>query len=195
MIFDKNIVLENEAVRLEPLSMEHYDHLLPIALNHPDLLLYSPSPFGSAEKLKDNIRLALEARTREERYAFAIYGKSEKRFVGSSSYGNLSVKDARVEIGWTWLDKETQGSGLNRHCKYLLLNYAFTELGMLRVEFKTDSRNLQSRRAIEKIGGIYEGSLRSHTVLPDGYRRDTVYYSILKDEWLKMRDGFLPDTH
>src|SRR5690606_4403529 len=97
--------------------------------------------------------------------------------------GSISLKDLRLEIGWTWIDRATQGSGLNKHCKYLLLSYAFENLGIQRIEFKTDSRNIQSRKAIEKIGGVYEGLLRNHTLLPDGYRRDTVYYSILKAEW------------
>ena len=83
----------------------------------------------------------------------------------------------------TWIDRNVQGTGLNKQCKHVLLSHAFDNLKMERVEFKTDSRNKQSRRAIEKVGGIFEGTLRSHTLMLDGYRRDTVYYSILREEW------------
>lgn len=183
MNFKENIVLENKRVRLEPLSDIHLIELLPIAINHPNLLKYSPSPFGTEEQLQENIRKAIDSRADKQRYPFVIFDKQNNTYVGSTSYGNISVKDQRLEIGWTWIDKKSQGTGLNIYCKHLLLAYAFDKLGIQRVEFKTDSRNIQSRKAIEKIGGKFEGELRSHTLMPDGHRRDTVYYSILKNEW------------
>lgn len=183
MNFTENIVLENSRIRLEALSEAHLDKLLPIAINHPNLLQYSPSPFGTTELLKENINIALKSRNEKQRYAFVIFDKQSNRYIGSTSYGNISIKDKRLEIGWTWLDKTAQGTGLNLYCKHLLLTYAFEKLDILRVEFKTDSRNKQSQKAIEKIGGKFEGTLRSHTLMLDGYRRDTSYYSILKQEW------------
>ncbi len=167
--------------------MEHLAVLLPIALAHPQLLQFSPSPFGDEAKLIQYIQIALDARLAKSRYAFAIYDKKGDRYVGSTSYGSVSNHDKRLEIGWTWLDTSVQGTGLNKECKYLLLEYAFELLRFERVEFKTDSRNLQSRRAIEKIGGTYEGELRSHTLLADGFRRNTVYYSILATEWQEIK--------
>lgn len=188
MDFVKNIILENNRVRLEPLSLIHLNELLPIALNHPNLLQYSPSPFGTAVLLEDNIQKAIKAREEKQRYPFVIFDKQTKQYIGSTSYGNLSIQDKRLEIGWTWVDKEFQGTGINHFCKHLLLSYAFDELGMLRIELKTDKRNIQSQKAIEKIGGIFEGVLRSHTLMLDGYRRDTVYYSILKNEWNNIKE-------
>ena len=105
-----------------------------------------------------------------------------------TSFGNISTKDRRLEIGWTWIDKESQGTGLNKYCKHLMLSHAFEKLIMQRVEFKTDNRNNQSKKAIEKIGGTFEGILRSHTLMLDGYRRDTAYYSILKNEWDRINN-------
>lgn len=188
MNFIENIVLENDRVLLEPLSKNHLKELLPIAFKYPNLLQYSPSPFGTQELLDKNINMAITSRIDKQRYPFAIFDKLNNRFVGSTSYGNISTKDKRLEIGWTWIDKESQGTGLNKYCKYLMLSYAFEKLNMQRVEFKTDSRNNQSRRAIEKIGGTFEGILRSHTLMPDGYRRDTAYYSILKNEWDSIKN-------
>jgi RimJ/RimL family protein N-acetyltransferase len=185
MNFIENIILENTKVRLEPLSQIHFKELLPIAINHPNLLQYSPSPFGSSDLLEENIIKAIKSRTDKQRYPFAIFDKLNNRFVGSTSFGNISTKDKRLEIGWTWIDKNSQGTGLNKYFKHLMLTYAFENLSMERIEFKTDNRNLQSKKAIEKIGGTFEGILRSHTLMLDGHRRDTAYYSILKNEWDK----------
>jgi RimJ/RimL family protein N-acetyltransferase len=183
MNFIENIILENNRVRIEPLSHIHFNDLLPIAINHPNLLQYSPSPFGSSDLLEDNIKKAIKSRTDKQRYPFAIFDKLNNRFVGSTSFGNISTKDKRLEIGWTWIDKNSQGTRLNKYCKHLMLSYAFENLRMERIEFKTDNRNIQSKKAIEKIGGTFEGILRSHTLMLDGHRRDTAYYSILKNEW------------
>ena len=151
MNFTENIVLENDRVRLEPLGKNHLNELLPIAIKYPDLLQYSPSPFGTRELLEENISKAITSRIDKQRYPFAIFNKLNNRFVGSTSFRNISTKDKRLEIGWTWIDKESQGTGLNKYCKHLLLSYAFEKLIMQRVEFKTDNRNNQSKKAIQKL--------------------------------------------
>ncbi len=181
------IVLENERVRLEPLALSHLEQLLPISLSQPKLLQYSPSYFGSKTNLEKYINNALSAKAKEARYPFVIFDKQLNELAGSTSFGNISNHDQRLEIGWTWLGKKFQGTGLNKNCKFLLLQYVFEILHFERVEFKIDSRNTQSRKAIEKIGASFEGELRSHTLLLDGYRRNTVYYSILKSEWSGLK--------
>lgn len=186
--FQEDIVLDNERVRLSPLSMEHLDDLLPIALDHPDLIKYSPPAWGSKKHLKSYVENVLKLRRQEAKYSFVIYDKAAEKFVGHTSYMSISAYHKRLEIGSTWLRPETQGTGLNKHMKYLMLSYAFDVLMAQRVELKTDSRNLQSRRAIEKIGAEYEGKLRSHTLMQDGYRRDTVFYSILVHEWSTIKE-------
>jgi len=188
MNFDNNIHLENDRARLEPLDLIHLDHLLPIALNHPGLLQYSPSPFGTTDKLMEYIESALNARIRGERYPFVIFDKRNNLYAGSTSYGHVSESDQRLEIGWTWLDKSAQGTGLNKYCKHLLLQYAFEDLKFERVEFRIHSENMQSRKSVENIGAQFEGELRSHTVMPDGQRRNTAYYSILKQEWIQINE-------
>lgn len=188
MNFGKELILENDRVRLEALGLQHLEVLLPIANRNPDLLKYSPSLFGTVEHLQTYINDALINRGKALRYAFVIYDKENQRYAGSTSFGNASIPHERIEIGWTWIDKDLQGSGLNKNCKFLLLSYAFEQLKFERVELKTDSRNLQSRRAIEKIGASYEGELRHDILMPDGYRRNSVYYSILKDEWLQIKE-------
>ena len=100
---------------------------------------------------------------------------------------NVSTKDRRVEIGWTWLAVGSQGRGINTRAKYLLLEHCFESLSAHRVEFKTDAANRRARGALRKIGATPEGTLRSHTLMHDGRYRDTVYYSILEDEWPQVR--------
>ena len=193
MDFTQDIELATDRVRLSPLRPAHYEALLAVVLGNADLVRYSPSLLRSGAQLEDYIRAALAARHRGQRYPFVIFDERAGRYVGSTSYGNVSAHDQRLEIGWTWLDHSVRGAGLNRHAKFLLLRYAFEELDYRRVEFKTDARNERSRRAIAKIGGTEEGTLRSHTLMPDGFRRDTVYFSILREEWAGLRETVFAD--
>ena len=140
------------------------------------------------------IEKALNDQQNKNRYSFSIFDKKSNAYAGSTSFMNISNIDNRLEIGATWLEKKFQKTGLNRNCKYLMLSFAFDNLYAERVEFKTDERNLTSRTAIEKIGGQFEGILRSHALMSDGFRRNTVYYSILKDEWLLLKPNFLRQT-
>lgn len=182
-LFTKEIILENSRVLLQPLSPDDSANLLPVATVQTDLVQYSPYQIHTPALLDAYINNSLQERDACFRYPFAVFDKEAQAYAGSTSFANISNKDRRLEIGWTWIGKSFQQTGLNRACKALLLSYAFDELQFERVEFKTDARNKASRSAIEKIGGQYEGSLRSHTVMLDGFRRDTVYYSILKEEW------------
>lgn len=193
MDFSRDIILETEAVRLEPLADTHYTAFEKIALAQPDLIQYSPFPFGTKETTQHYFSDAYEGRRNGVRYPFAIIHKSSEQFIGSTSIGFVSEKDLRLEIGWTWIDRTLHGSGLNRECKFLLLRYAFEALEFERVEFRTDARNLRSQRAMEKIGATYEGELRSHTVMPDGFRRNTRFYGILKEEWPQIRKSIFGD--
>lgn len=193
MDFSRDIVLETDAVRLEPLADSHYPVFEKIALAQPDLIQFSPFPFGTVEATQLYFEDAYEGRRKELRYAFAIIDKRTEHFVGTTSIGFVSVKDRRLEIGWTWIERSLQGSGLNRDCKFLLLRFAFETLEFERVEFRTDARNLRSQKAMVKIGAVYEGELRSHTVMPDGFRRNTRFYGILKEEWPRIRSTVFVD--
>ena len=187
--FESTIVLENNRVRMEPLEEAHFEHLVPIVLEKPDLLKYSPPKFGTSELLLTYIKKNIALRPRQLKYPFVIFDKAKQVYAGSTSYMNISLENQRLEIGSTWIGKAFQRTGLNRNCKFLLMQYAFDILEIERIEFKTDKRNLQSQKAIEGIGGQYEGLLRSHTLMSDGYRRDTVYYSVLKEEWQGIRES------
>lgn len=125
-----------------------------------------------------------------KRVPFTVIDKASGAVCGSTSYGNISFYDKRIEIGWTWLGEKYLGSGINRNCKYALLKYAFEEMQFERVEIKTDILNERARQALKNIGAREEGILRSHMLMPLGRRRDSIYYSILKNEWAEVKQRF-----
>ena len=189
--FDEEITLENSFVLLRPLQFSDVDNLLDVATSDKNLLQYSAMPVYSEELLTRYIEKAINDRRSKSRFAFSIFDKTKNVFAGSTSFLNISNNDSRLEIGATWIGKAFQKTGLNRNVKYLMLSFAFETLNSERIEFKTDERNLNSRTAIEKIGGQYEGLLRSHTLLYDSFRRNTVCYSILRNEWANLKHDFL----
>jgi RimJ/RimL family protein N-acetyltransferase len=193
--FNHDIILENSFALLTPINESDIDNLLTVATKDKDLLEFSPMPIYTRELLKKYIDKAIDNRQNKNRYTFVVFDKRKNAFAGSTSFLNISNADDRLEIGGTWYGKEFQRTGLNRNCKYLLLEYAFDHLNAERVEFKTDERNLASRKAIEKIGGQFEGILRRHTLMYDGFRRNTVCYSILKSEWKGLKDGIMKGPH
>jgi len=121
------------------------------------------------------------------RLAFCIIDKSNNQVIGSTSFGNISTRDKRIEIGWTWLCKDAQGKGLNNKIKCLMLKHCFEFNDFDRVEFKTDVLHKAARKALTKIGMIEEGILRNHTQMTNGRKRDTIFYSILKSEWNEVK--------
>jgi RimJ/RimL family protein N-acetyltransferase len=190
-IFDIDIILENDKVLLRPLQADDIDAFREVAFDE-DTWRYTVTKISNEEELQDYMLTAFRDRETGFRYPFTIIDKQSGKVAGSTSYGNISIRDKRLEIGWTWLATAYRGKGLNAECKKLLLEYAFNELKMERVEFKTDALNMRSRKAILKLGTTEEGVLRSHTLMHDGRRRDSIYFGILKSEWMKMH---LPSKH
>ena len=180
-------MLEDERVRLELLTPNHADLLAEVA-SEPKLIQYSPSDIESAGALAAYIDKAIQGYEDEKTIAFAIYDKQVKKYAGSTRYMNIDAKNKVLEIGSTWIGNSFQGSGLNRHMKFLMLNHAFEEMGYEKVEFRIDERNARSRKAVEKLGAVLEGVLRRNVYLLDGYKRNTCCYGILKNEWLINRE-------
>jgi N-acetyltransferase len=185
--FEQEIILENDRSLIRPLQIDDVENLLAAAAADKNLVQYSPFPIYTKELLQQYIEIALEERKNKLRYPFVLFDKKINAFGGTSSYMNISGKDKRLEIGHTWIGPAFQRTGFNRNNKYLMFSFVFDQLVYERLELKTDERNLQSRAAIEKIGGQFEGIFRSHMVMADGFRRNTVYYSILKNEWNEIK--------
>ena len=178
------ITLTGRLVRLEPLTAEHAPDLFAAVTADPSIWRWRtfPAP-DTLDDMRRQIAEALEAQSRGAVVAFAQVALATGRAVGSTTYMSISRKDRGLEIGNTWLGKPWQRTGINTEAKYLLLRHAFEVLGAVRVQLKTDGRNLQSQAAIERLGAVREGVLRKHMLLYDGFLRDTVVYSILDDEW------------
>jgi len=190
-----SVTLEGRHVRLEPLELRHMAGLIAAGDEDVDVFRYMTlSPYASGWESWMAEALAGVATGRYIAWAIvALDGsatdpdRSAGRVVGSTRFGDIEPDHGRVEIGWTWLARSAQRTTANTEAKYLQLRYAFDELGAGRVAFKTDARNEQAQRALERIGAVREGVLRAHIRLPDGFVRDTVYYSILAPEWLAVR--------
>jgi len=188
------ITLAGRSARLEPLQHRHADDLAVAAT--PDLFVYH---FPPPEFTPAGFRLLIDGLNAAPAVCpFAIVHQASNRAIGVTTYLDIRPSDRGVEIGFTWVARQHQGTAVNPECKYLLLKHAFDDQQAIRVQLKTDLRNLQSQRAIEKLGALREGVLRKHMVRPDGYLRDTVMYSIIAEEWpavrerLEARLGYVP---
>ncbi len=177
------VTLEGRFARLEPPSDKHVADLL-VAGQSADIwpfMLFGP--LHSSAEWSALIRTLVERMDKGEIIPLVTIRLSDERAVGMTSYLNIARADYGLEIGSTWLMPEARRTAINTEAKYLLLRHAFEALHCIRVQLKTDARNITSQRAIERLGAVREGVLRSHMIVKDGYRRDTVMYSILDTEW------------
>jgi RimJ/RimL family protein N-acetyltransferase len=181
------VTLEGTLVRLEPLSHAHERDLL-VAAQDEEIWRVTIDDPRTPEAMRSYVSRALAARDSGLAFPFAVVHRGEQRAVGATRYHSISFPDRGLEIGFTWYAPRFWRTGVNTECKYLLLRHAFEQLGCIRVEFKTDSRNARSRAAILRLGAVEEGTLRSKVIMRDGHRRDSVYFSILDHEWPEVRD-------
>jgi N-acetyltransferase len=180
------VTLTGEVVELVPLSREHHDGLCD-AVRPGELWTLKVTRVPAPEKMRAAIEEALEAQTRGEALPFTIIHRATGKVAGWTRFGNIRRHDNGVEIGWTWVGQLWQRTAVNTETKCLLLEHAFERLGCYRVEFKTDLLNLNSQRAIERLGAVKEGVFRKHMLMPDGRIRDSVYYSIIDDDWPRTK--------
>jgi RimJ/RimL family protein N-acetyltransferase len=180
------VTLDGTHVRLEPVGAHHVDGLWH-AGRYPELWRMRPFPVHSRDDLAAQVDAALASATAATLFMFATVERTSGRPIGSTCFLNLDPPNRHLEIGGTWITPAWQRTVANTEAKYLQLRHCFDTLGCLRVEFKTDLRNARSRAALTRLGAVEEGTLRHHVVLPDGYRRDSVYFSILDREWPAVR--------
>ena len=183
-ILNVDIILQDERVLLRPLQLEDYQYFLPFVINEPELWKYSLVSPASKEKMKEYIETALKNKAEEKDYPFIIFDKLTNEYAGCTRFYDIQPQWQTTQLGYTWYGKKFQRTGLNRHCKWLLLQFAFEKWGMVRVEFRADADNAKSVSAMKAIGCIEEGILRCHTPSDTGKRRNSIILSILKEEWL-----------
>lgn len=184
------VPLEDEHLLLRPVRPEDRESLHAIAMD-PEIWRYFVVRIETDADFDAFFDAGIADQLAGRRVAYHITDKLTNRAAGSMSLGNLAEKDGRLEIGWSWLGRAWQGKGVNRWAKFLMLRHAFEHMGVERVEFKTDRLNVPARHALCNIGAREEGTLRSFNPMPDGRRRDAVYYSVLRAEWPHVREQLL----
>jgi len=181
------VALEAFGVRLEPLA-EHHRAGLARAADAPEIWDHMPLS-GQGDGFDRWFDAALAVGRTGEEAVWAVRTLHDQALVGGTRFLAIVAAHRRVELGHTWYAPAVWGSFVNPACKFALLAYAFEDLGLNRVEFKTDNLNLRSQAAIAKLGAVCEGVFRAHMVRRDGSLRDSVYYSITRDDWPAVREG------
>jgi RimJ/RimL family protein N-acetyltransferase len=176
------VVLSGKVVRLEPMKHEHHEALSEVGLD-PEIWRFTLTVLRTPADMQEYVESALNTVRDGTGLPFVTIEQASGRVVGSTRFGNYDPQHHRIEIGWTWIAKPWQRTAINTEAKYLMLSHAFAQLGCVRVELKTDVRNEPSRRAMLRIGAKEEGVLRKHMLMSNGRYRDSIYYSVLDDEW------------
>jgi RimJ/RimL family protein N-acetyltransferase len=193
LVFDTStdFILENERVLLRPLVQDDAVYLLAYVKEEPALWKYALTPITTDQEFAQYMATAVEARQLKLAYPFIVFDKLHNKYVGSTRFYDIQLNNSSTQFGYTWYSESTWGTGLNEHCKFLLLQFAFETIGFERIEFRADNRNKRSIAAMQKIGCTVEGILRNHLPTSDGTRRDSIVLSMLKNEWPKIKAGFL----
>jgi N-acetyltransferase len=195
-IFKDRPVLENSRILLRPILESDFENLLPFSLHEPDIWKYGLITAAGEENLRNYISAAVKYMKEKKEFVFIVFDKKANRYAGSTRFYDIQQDYLATQLGYTWYGKEFQRTGLNRHCKLLLLTYVFEEWGMERLEFRADAKNSQSIAAMKAIGCVEEGILRNHMPTAAGGRRDSIILSILKTEWFGgVRELLQKKTH
>lgn len=184
----EKVVLENDFVRLEPLTIEHFNRLKTVGMDE-SIWKWTVNVVETESDLRRYVETALDECARKVSLPFVTIDKTIDAAVGSTRFGNIDTKNRRAEIGWTWISPALQRSFVNSNAKLLMLEHAFEVWKCIRVELKTDVLNEKSRRAILRLGAREEGILRQHAITETGRIRDTIYYSILDSEWIRVKEN------
>ncbi len=180
----QDYTLESDCVLLRPLREDDCRNLLTFSLQEPEIWQYSLVQAGGEDNLKKYISIALDGRKSGREYPFIVFDKITQEYAGSTRFYDIQLSYRSLQLGFTWYGKKFQGTGLNKHCKFLLLQFAFEQMGMERVEFRADNNNARSIAAMKSIGCVEEGVLRSHMpTYNSDVRRNSIVLSILKHEW------------
>lgn len=180
-------ILTGHTVELLPLEKEHLEELY-LAAADKTLWELIPTDCSDYAKFYSAYTTALSERDKGSQYPFVILHKPSQKIIGSTRLFEIFPEHRKLEIGWTWITKNYWGTTINPECKFLLLSFCFETLQAIRVQLKTKDSNLRSRKAIEKIGGTFEGILRKDKIQDDGLPRNAAYYSILDDEWMTVKN-------
>jgi len=183
-------ILKGELVELLPLEKEHFEELY-IAASDQKLWELIPVDCSKRETFDIAYNKALADRETGSQYPFVILHRATRKLIGSTRFFEIFSADLKLEIGWTWITRDYWATGINLECKLLLMTYCFEVLKTRRVQLKTDENNIRSRKAIQKIGGQFEGVLRKDRIKENGVSRSAAYFSILDDEWEAAKEKIM----
>ena len=182
------VVLDGVHVRLDPMRVDHIPALCEVALDE-SIWRWTANIVADDADIERYVKAALVERDFGRAIPFVTIDKRSGTIVGSTRFGNIDIVNRKVEIGWTWINPQWQRTAINSEAKLLMLTHAFEVWKCVRVEFKTDSNNRKSRKAIRRLGAKEEGVLRNHMITETGRFRDSVYFSIIESEWPAVRSG------
>ncbi|MBV6681329.1 GNAT family N-acetyltransferase [Bacillus thuringiensis] len=181
----------NDRAMLRLMHVNDVASLFTIVEGNKEIWMYLISTMDSYQDMEQYVQVAIKGFEEGTDLPFVVIDQKTNEIVGSTRLYSISNDNKTVELGQTWYHPSVHRTSINTECKYMLLQYAFEELQMLRVQIKTDLRNKKAQRAIERLGAVKEGVLRSERKLPHGYIRDAVVYSIIASEWPVIKEQLL----
>ncbi len=187
MNVEPQTALTGSIVSLVPIEESHRAELCRI-LSDPRIWEYTWLNYTSSKELEDTFDQMLIHQANQTRLPFAIVHRQSGTVVGTTSLGDIDTYNRGIEIGWTFLTPDYWRTGVNTECKYLLLRYAFEQMGVMRVQLSVSGYNLRSQRAVERLGAVKEGVFRKHRAQPGGPMHDNIFYSILDTEWPTVKE-------
>lgn len=187
---EKVVVLEGKRVTLVPMENSHKAELIRVLFT-PEVWEFTWRTIHTPEELDQVLTLALDNKENGSQLPFTIVDQATGAIIGTTRIGDLDMGNRNAEIGWTWLAPDYWRTGVNTECKYLLLQYCFDELNLMRVQFSVSGQNVRSQRAVERIGAKKEGIFRKHRIKADGSVHDNIFYSIIDNEWADVKEKLL----
>lgn len=181
--FSTDYVLETDVALLRPLKTDDFLNLIDFSLQEANIWQYSLMHAIGEEGLRNYLQAAEDGRKNEKQYPFIVFDKRVQQYAGSTRFYDIEPINRCLKLGYTWYGQSFQRTGLNKHCKYLLFEFAFETMKMERIELRADTNNERSIKAMQSIGCVIEGELRSNVIRLDGKRRNTLVLSILREEW------------
>ncbi|MCK1998777.1 GNAT family N-acetyltransferase [Psychrobacillus psychrodurans] len=186
MKIDINIILEGDTVTLFPLEMKYKEQVYE-AIKNPDIWKYTWREVKTFDDIEQILLIAVQNKDDGKQLPFIIKDKLSGEIIGTTRIGDIDTANRNVEIGWTWLTPSAWRTKVNTECKFLMLQYCFEELKVLRVQFSISGQNIRSQRAVERIGAVKEGTFRKHRIKADGTIHDNIFYSIVDTEWIDVK--------
>ena len=186
MKIDTNLILEGNTITLVPLEMKYKEQVYE-AIKNPDVWKYTWREVKTFDDIEQILSIAVQNKDDGKQLPFIIKDKLSGEVIGTTRIGDIDTVNRNVEIGWTWLSPSVWRTKVNTECKFLLLQYCFEELKVLRVQFSISGQNVRSQKAVERIGAVKEGTFRKQRVKADGTIHDNIFYSIVDTEWIEVK--------